>query len=53
VAKFSYRIEHRPSKKHDNTDRLSRQPDGGCKQCLGIEKRDGGPSQSNLETLLG
>jgi len=51
VAEFFYRIEHRPSKKHGNADGLSRRPDGGCKQCLGIEKRDEGPWQSNLETL--
>jgi len=43
LAKFSYRIKHRPGKKHGNADGLSRQPDGGCKQCLNIEKRDGGP----------
>jgi len=30
---------------------LSRRPDRGCKQCLGIEGRDGGPSRSDLETL--
>jgi len=35
-----------PGKKHGNAN-------GGCKQCLGIEKRDGGPSRSDLETLAG
>jgi len=43
LAEFSYRIEHQPGKKHGNADGLSRRPDGGCKQCLNIEKRDGGP----------
>jgi len=51
LAEFSYRIEHRPGRKHGNADGLSRRPDGGCKQCLGIEKRDGGPLRSDLETL--
>jgi len=30
---------------------LSRQPDRECKQCLSIERRDRGPSRSDLETL--
>jgi len=30
---------------------LSRRPDEGCKQCLNIEKRDGGPPQSELRAL--
>jgi len=51
LAEFSYRIEHRPGKKHGNADGLSRQPDEGCKQCLNIEKRDGGPPRSELRTL--
>jgi len=51
LAEFSYRIKHRPGKKHGNADRLSRRPDGGCKQCLNIERRDGGPPRSELETL--
>jgi len=53
LAEFSYRIEHRPWKKHGNADRLSRQPDKGYKQCFGIEKRGGGPSRFELETLPG
>jgi len=51
LAEFSYRIEHRPGKKHGNADGLSRRPDGGCKQCLNIEKRDGSLTRSELETL--
>jgi len=51
LAKFSYRIEHRPGKKHGHADGLSRQPDEGCKQCLNIERRDGGPSRSELDAL--
>jgi len=42
LAEFSYMIEHRPGKKHSNADGLSRCPEGKCKQCLNIEKRDGG-----------
>jgi len=52
LAEFSYRIEHRPGKKHGNADGLSRRPDGGCRQCLNIEKRDGGSSRSELEALV-
>jgi len=51
LAEFSYRIEHRPGKKHSNADGLSRRPDEGCKQCHNIERRDGGPPRSELETL--
>jgi len=52
LAEFSYRMEHRPGKKHGNADGLSRRPDGGCKQCLNIEKRDGGLPRSELEALI-
>jgi len=51
LPEFSYRIEHRPGKRHSNADGLSRRPDGGCKQCLNIERRDGGPPRCELETL--
>jgi len=51
LAEFSYQIKHRPGRKHGNADGLSWRPDGGCKQCLNIERRDGGPSWSELETL--
>jgi len=51
LAEFSYRIEHRLGKKHGNADGLSQQPDRECKQCLNIEKRDGGSPRSELETL--
>jgi len=51
LVEFSYRIEYRPGKKHGNADGLSRRPDEGCKQCLNIEKRDGGPPQSEPRTL--
>jgi len=51
LAEFSYRIEHRPGKKHGNADGLSRRPDEGCKQYLNIEKREGGPPRSELRTL--
>jgi len=52
LAEFSYQIEHRPGKKHGNADRLSRRLDGGCKQYLKIERRDGGPPRSKLEALV-
>jgi len=52
LAEFSYRIKHRPDKRHSNADGLSRRPDGGCKQCLNIENRDGGPPRDELETLV-
>jgi len=51
LVEFSYWIERRPGKRHSNADGLSRRPDGGCKQCLNIEKRDGGPPRCELETL--
>jgi len=49
LAKFSYRIEHRPGKKHGNANRLSRRQADGCKQCQNIERRDGGPPRSGVE----
>jgi len=52
LAEFSYRIEHQPGKKHGKADGLSRRPDRGCRQCLNIERRDGGPLRSELETLV-
>jgi len=51
LVEFFYWIEHRPGKKHGNADGLSRRPDEGCKQCRNIERRDGGPPRSELETL--
>jgi len=51
LAEFSYRIEHRPSRKHGNADRLGRRPHEGCKQCLNIERKDRGPPRSELEAL--
>jgi len=43
LAELFYGIEHRPGKKHGNADGLSRRPDGGCRQCLNMKRRDGGP----------
>jgi len=51
MAELSYRIEHRPGRKHSNANGLSRRPDKGCRQCLNIEKRDGGPQRSKLKAL--
>jgi len=53
LAGFSYQIEHRPGKKHCNADRLSRRQVDGCKQCLNIECRDGGPPRSDVEEPMG
>jgi len=53
MAKFLYRIEPRPGKKHSNVDGLSRRRAEGCKQCLNIERRDGGPPCSNVKDLIG
>jgi len=52
LAELSYRIEHRPGKTHGNADGLGRRPDEGCRQCLNIEKRDGGPPRFELRTLV-
>jgi len=52
LAEFSYRIEHRPGKKHGNADGLSRRPDEGCKQCLHIERRDGGPLTIRIRNIV-
>ena len=49
LSEFTYRIEHRPGKKHSNADGMSRRPNDPCKQCLNIEKRDGGPSRQEVE----
>jgi len=51
LAEFSYWLEHRPGRRHSNADGLSRRPDGGCKQCLNIKKKGGGPPRCELETL--
>jgi len=53
LAEFSYRIEHRPGKKHGNADGLSRRQADGCKQCLNIKRRDGGPPRSDVEVQMG
>jgi len=53
LTEFSYRIEHRPGKKHGNADGLSRHQADECKQCQIIERRDGGPPRSDVEEQLG
>jgi len=53
LAEFSYRIEHWPGKKHGNADGLNRRQADGCKQCRGIDRRDGGPPPSDVEEQLG
>jgi len=49
LAEFSYRIEHRPGKKHGNVDGLSRRRTDGCKQCQNLKRRDGGPLAQTLK----
>jgi len=53
LAEFSYRIEHRPGKKHGNANGLSRRQADGCKQCQIIEPREGGPPCLDVEEQLG
>jgi len=53
LAEFSYRIEHRPGKKHGNADGLSCRQADGCKQCQNIERRDGGPPHLDVEEQVG
>jgi len=53
LAEFSYRIEHRPGKKHGNAEGLSRRQADGSKQCQNIERRDAGPPRSDVEEQLG
>jgi len=53
LAEFSYRIEHRPGKKHGNADRFSRHQADGCKQCLNIECRDGRRPRLGVEAQMG
>jgi len=53
LAEFSYRIEHRPGKNHGNANGLSCCQADGCKQCQGIERRDGGPPRPDVEEQLG
>jgi len=53
LAEFSHRIEHRAGWKHGNTDGMSSRLVEECKQCLHIEKQDGGPARLDVETELG
>jgi len=53
LAEFSYWIEHHAAKKHGNADGISRRPVENCKQCVHIEKRDGGPARLDVEAQLG
>jgi len=48
-AVFSYQIKNRPGKKQGNADRLSQHPEGGCKQCLNVERRYVTAPRSNME----
>ena len=50
LAEFRYTLTHRTGPKHGNADGLSRRPCGDCRQCQKIEKRDGGPTWSELTT---
>jgi transposase InsO family protein len=49
LAEFQYQLEHRPGNKHGNADALSRREEcDKCKQCVSIERRDGGPTHSQI-----
>ena len=48
LAEHQYQIVHRKGEKHGNADGLSRRQCEDCKQCLSIEKRDGGPTRSEV-----
>jgi len=52
LAEFSYRTEHHAGRKYGNADSMSRRPVEDCKQCLHIERRDGGPAHLDVETKL-
>jgi len=52
LAEFSCWIEHRAGQKHGNANGLSQRLVEDCKQCLHIEKRDGGSAQLDRETEL-
>jgi len=53
LAEFSYRIEHHAGLKHENADGMSRRSLEDCKECLHIERQDGGPACLDIETELG
>ena len=48
LSTFDYTPEHRPGVKHGNADGLSRGACTKCKQCNHIERRDGGPTRSEM-----
>jgi transposase InsO family protein len=49
LAEFTYELEHRAGNKHGNADALSRKEEcNDCKQCVSIERRDGGPTHSQI-----
>jgi len=52
-AEFSYRIEHRAGKKHENANKMSRRPEKNCKLCLHIKRRNGGPARFDVDEQLG
>jgi len=52
LVEFSYRIEHRAGK-HGKADGTSRRPVKDYKQCLHIERWDGGPAHLDVEAQLG
>ena len=52
LSEFSYTTEHRKGERHGNADGLSRRNCIECRQCERIERRDGGPSHSQIEEEL-
>ena len=52
MAEFDFTLEHRAGAKHGNADGLSRITCENCKQCNRIEKRDGGPTHSEIAAAM-
>jgi len=53
LAEISHRIKPRAGRKHGNANGMSRRTLEDCRQCLHIEKRDGGPARLDVKTELG
>lgn len=51
LAEFPCTLEHRAGIRHGNADGLSRRACVDCQQCDRIEKRDGGPSHQEFNTM--
>ena len=49
LSEFTFKLEHRAGRLHENADGLSRKLCTECKQCDSITKRDSGESSGELE----